>query len=70
VSRFALHRQGPESQVCPRWDALACRDLTLVAPNGARLGHRRAGLDEQPATDGRNGSHRARSDRVATLGVR
>ena len=48
MSRFALHRQGQNSQVCPRWHAMACRGLTLVLPNSAGPGYRRAGLPTNP----------------------
>ena len=48
VSRFALHRQGQNSQVCPRWHAMACGGLTLVLPNSAGPGYRRAGLPTNP----------------------
>ena len=55
MSRFALHRAGQDCQVCPRWHARACRGLALVGPKRAGLGYRRAGLNEQPATDRRKG---------------
>ena len=66
MSRFALHRQGQNSQVCPRWHARACRGLTLVGPNRTGVGYRRAGREVQPATDRRKGFLPARSDQVCT----
>jgi ribosomal protein L15E len=68
MSRFALHRQGRNCQVCPRWHARACRGLTLVGPKRAGLGHRRAGLKARPSTDRRMGLLPARSDRVSNPG--
>ena len=68
--RFALHRQGRNSQVSTRCHGMPCRGLTLVLPNTARLGYRRAGLNVQPSTDRRTGFVPARNDRFSTLGVR
>jgi hypothetical protein len=70
VSRFALHRQGQNSQVCPRWHAIPCRGLALVGPKRAGLGCCRAGLNVPPATDGPKLFLPARGERVSTLGVR
>jgi hypothetical protein len=64
VSRFALHRQGQNSQVCPRCRARSCRGLTLVDPIGAGRGYHRAGLNGQGSTDGRNGLPLALGERV------
>jgi hypothetical protein len=68
VSRFALHRQGQNSQVCPRWHGRPCH--ALVLPKRAGLGYRRAGLKAQPSTDRRKRFLPAGSDQVFTLGVR
>jgi hypothetical protein len=67
VPRFALHRQGQDSHVCPRWHAMACRGLTLVGPKRVGLGYRRAGLNVQPSTDRWKRFLPARSDRVSTV---
>ena len=70
--RFALHRQGQISHVCPRCHGVACRgSRTYCSDNRARttgLGYRPTGSNLQSSTDGRNGLLPARSDRVSTLG--
>ena len=70
MSRFALHRQGQDSQVSTHCHARPCRGSTLVGPDSAGLGYRWAELNEQPATDGQKRFLPARSDRACTLGVR
>src|ERR1035437_2445949 len=70
VLRFALHRQGQNSQVSTRCHAMPCRGSLLVLPNSVRLGYRRAGLNVQPSTDRRKGFLPALNDWVSTLGVR
>ena len=70
VLRFALHRQGQNSQVSTRCHAMPCRGSLLVLPNSVGLGYRRAGLNVQPSTDRRKGFLPALHDRVSTLGVR
>ena len=67
--RFALHGQGQNSHVCTRWHGMACRGLTLVLPNSARLGYRPTDLNGTPSTDSRKGFLPARNDRVSTLGA-
>ena len=68
MSRLALHRQCQNSQDWPRWHAVACRSLTLVGPNSAGLGYRRAELNVSPSTDRRMGFLPARSDWFSILG--
>ena len=68
--RFALHRQGQNSQVSTRCHAMACRGSLLVLPNSVGLGYRRAGLNVQPSTDRRKGFLPALGDRVSTLAIR
>jgi hypothetical protein len=68
VLRFALHRQGQNSQVSTRWHGMPCRGLTLVLPNSAGLGYRPTDLNVQPSTDTRKAFLPARNDRLSTLG--
>ena len=68
--RFALHRQGPDSQVATCWRVMGWRGSLLVAPNSAGLGYRPTELNARPSTDRRKGFLPARNDRVCTLGVR
>jgi hypothetical protein len=69
VLRFALHRQGQNSQVSTRWHVMPCRGLTLVLPNSAGLGYRPTELNVQPSTDRRKGFLPALNGRVSTLGA-
>ena len=64
--RFALHRQGQNSHVSPRWHAMPCRGLTLVLPHSAGRGYRPTCLNVAPYTDRRRVSLPARNDRVCT----
>jgi hypothetical protein len=66
VLRFALHRQGQNSQVSARCHAMPCRGSLLVLPNSVGLGYRPTGLNVQPSTDRRNGFLPALNDRVST----
>jgi hypothetical protein len=59
VSRFALHRQGQNSQVSTRCHDMPCRGVERVLPNSAGLGYRPAGLNVQPSTDSGKGLFRA-----------
>jgi hypothetical protein len=68
--RFALHRQGQNSQVCTRCHAMACPGSLLVPPNSVGLGYRPTGLNVRPSTDRRKGFLPALNDRVSTLGQR
>jgi hypothetical protein len=70
VCRFALHRQGQDSQVAARGRAMGWRGSLLVLPNSAGLGYHPTGLNPQPSTDRRKGFLAVRNDRVCTLGVR
>src|SRR5664280_2352869 len=67
VLRFALHRQGQNSQVSTRCHGIACRSSLLVLPNSVGLGYRPTGLNVQPSTDRRKGFLPALNDRVSTL---
>ena len=68
VLRFALHRQGQNSQVSTRCHGMPCRGSLLVLPNSAELGYRPTDLNVSPSTDRRKGFLPARNDRVSTLG--
>ena len=72
MSRFALHRQGQNSHVWPRWHAMACRgSRNYWSKHRARttgLGCRPTGCNISPSTDRAKGFLPARSDRVSTLG--
>jgi hypothetical protein len=68
VLRFALHRQGQNSQVSTRCHGMPCRGLTLVLPNSAGLGYRPTGLNVSPSTDWRKGFLPALNGQVSTLG--
>jgi hypothetical protein len=70
VLKFALHRQGQNSQVSTRCHDMPCRGLTLVLPSSAGLGYRPTTCNVQPSTDRRKGFLPALNDRVSTLGVR
>ena len=70
VRRFALHRQGHNSQVPARWQASPWRGSLLVPPNSLGPGYRRAGLNATPSTDRRKGFLSALPERVCTLGAR
>jgi hypothetical protein len=70
VLRFALHRQGQNSQVCTRCHGMPWRSSLQVLPNSVGFGYRPEGLNVQPSTDRRRGFLLALSDRVSTLGVR
>ena len=69
--RFALDRQGQNSQVCARSHAMACRGsrpvLQLKKHNG--FGYRRPELNLQPSTEARKGFLPALGNQVSTLGV-
>jgi hypothetical protein len=71
MSRFALHRQGQNSHVCPRWHDMACRgSRNYRSKHRARttgLGSRPTGCNVQPSTDSAKGFLPARSDRFSTL---
>jgi len=71
--RLALHRQGQDPHVCPRWQAMACRgSRTCWSDNRARtngLGYRSEGSNLQPSTDRGKGFLPARGDRVCTFGA-
>jgi hypothetical protein len=49
--RFALHRQGQNSQVSTRCHGMPCRGLTLVLLHSAGLGYRPTDLNICPSTD-------------------
>ena len=68
--RFALHRQGQNSQVSRRCHGMSCRGLTLVLPSSVGLGYRPTGLNVTPSTDRRKGFLPAQNGRVSTQGVR
>jgi hypothetical protein len=68
--RFALHRQGQNSQVCTRCHAIPCRGSLLVLPNSVGLGYRPTVRLLPPSTNRRKGFLPALNDRVPTLGVR
>jgi len=68
--RFALHRQGQNSQVSTRCHGMYCRGLTLILPSGVGLGYRPTGLNVEPSTDKRKGFLPSLNGRVSTLGVR
>ena len=69
--RFALRRQGQNSQVCTRWNGIdALPRLTLVLPDSVGLGYRPTGLKARPSTDSRKGFLPTLNDRVSTQGVR
>ena len=63
--RFALHRQGQNSQVSTRCHGMPCRGSLLVLPNSVGLGYRPTGLNLQPSTDSRKGFLPALHDRVS-----
>ena len=69
VLRFALHRQGQNSQVSTHCHSMPCRG-SLQLPNSVGLGYRLTGLNVQPSTDRRKGFLPALGDRVSTLEVR
>jgi hypothetical protein len=69
VLRFALHRQGQNSQVSTRCHGMPCRSSPLVLPNSVGLGYPPTGLNAQPSTDRRKGFLPALNDRVSTLEV-
>jgi hypothetical protein len=70
--RFALHRQGQNSQVSTRCHGMPCRgSRNYWSNNRARttgLGYRPTGSNVQPSTDRRKGFLPALNDRVSTLG--
>ena len=70
--RFALHRQGQNSQVSTRCHRMPCRGShNYWSTNRARttgLGYRPTGSNVQPSTYSRTVFLPARSDRVSTLG--
>ena len=66
--RFALHRQGQNSQVSTRCHAMACRGSVLVLPDSAGLDSRPTGLNVRPSTDRRKGFLPALKGPVSTLG--
>ena len=65
VLRFALHRQGQDSQVCTRCHGMPWRSSLLVLPNSVGLGYRPTGWNVQPSTGGRKGFLPALDDRVS-----
>jgi hypothetical protein len=65
VLRFALHRQGQNSQVSTRCHGMPCRSSLLVLLNSVGLGYRPTGLNVQPSTDRRKGFLPALNDRVS-----
>jgi hypothetical protein len=69
--RFALDRQGQDSQVCARGHAMACRGSrpVLQLKKHNRFGYRRPELNVQPCTDIRKVFLPALGDQVSTLGV-
>jgi hypothetical protein len=67
VLRFALHRQGQDSQVCTRCHGMPWRSSPLVLPNSVGLGYRPTGLNVQPSTGGWKGFLPALNDRVSPL---
>jgi hypothetical protein len=71
MSRFALHRQGQNCHVCPRWHDMACRGSrnyrSQHRARTTRLGYRREGSNVQPSTDRAKGFLPARSDQLSTL---
>ena len=72
MCRFALHRQGQNPHVCPRWHAMACHgSRAYCSDNCARttgLGYRPTSSNPKPSTDTRKGFLPARSDRVSIPG--
>jgi len=68
VPRFALHRQGQNSQASTRCHGMPCRSLTLVVPYSAGLGYRPTDLNVSSSTDRAKGFLPARNDRVCILG--
>jgi hypothetical protein len=74
VLRFALHRQGQNSQVSTRCHGMSCRGSrnywSCCSRSTAGLGYRPTGLNVQPSTDRRKGFLPAMNGRVSTLGVR
>src|SRR5664280_1200651 len=70
VLRFALHRQGQNSQVSTRCHGMPCRSSLLVLPSSVGLGYRPTGLNVQPSTDRRKGFLPALNARVSTLVTR
>ena len=69
--RFALHRQGRDSQACTRCQAMACRgSLRVPQPKKHnRFGCRLPEVNAQPCTQPRKGSRPRPNNRVLTLGV-
>jgi MFS family permease len=67
--RFALHRQGQNSQVSTRCHGMSLRGLTLVQPSSVGLGYRPTGLNVRPSTDRRKRFLPAMNGRVSTIGV-
>jgi hypothetical protein len=68
VLRFALHRQGQNSQVSTRCHGKPCRGSLLVLLNGAGFGYRPTRRKLSPSTDRQKGLLPALKDQVSTLG--
>jgi hypothetical protein len=69
--RFALHRQGQDSQACTRYQAMAWQRFTAgpTTEETQRFGDRLPEVNAQPSTDSRKGFLPPLNNRVCTLGV-